>query len=76
MSQTVLGDLRRGVDTLLRAVSPDRSTGEVSATLRPDGGEREDEAHLRDVPDGAGCTEIWEHLSERQASGPEATADD
>lgn len=23
-----------------------------------------DDAHLTDVPDGAGCTEIWEHLSD------------
>jgi len=23
--------------------------------------------HLDDVPDGAGCTEIWETLSERRA---------
>ncbi|MFC6954156.1 hypothetical protein [Halorubellus litoreus] len=23
-----------------------------------------DDAHLRDVDPGAGCTEIWEHLSE------------
>lgn len=23
-----------------------------------------DDAHLRDVEPGAGCTEIWEHLSE------------
>ncbi|WP_162833870.1 hypothetical protein [Haladaptatus cibarius] len=22
--------------------------------------------HLEDVPDGSGCTEIWEHLSERR----------
>ncbi|MGM0591400.1 MAG: hypothetical protein ACQETI_07190 [Halobacteriota archaeon] len=22
--------------------------------------------HLDDLPDGAGCTEIWEHLSERR----------
>ncbi len=21
--------------------------------------------HLRDVPDGCGCAEVWEHLSER-----------
>ncbi|WP_331236657.1 hypothetical protein [Natronorarus salvus] len=28
-------------------------------------GERDD-GHLRDVPVGAGCTEIWEHLSERR----------
>jgi len=23
----------------------------------------EDDAHLADIPDGAGCTEIWERLS-------------
>ena len=27
--------------------------------------DREDAAHLEDVPDGAGCTEIWEHIGER-----------
>lgn len=26
----------------------------------------EDDDHLTDVPDGAGCTEIWEHISERR----------
>ena len=25
-----------------------------------------DDAHLRDVEPGAGCTEIWEHLSENR----------
>jgi hypothetical protein len=25
--------------------------------------------HLSDVEDGAGCTEIWEHLSERREDG-------
>lgn len=34
------------------------------------GGQREqsgdDGDHLEDVPDGAGCTEIWETLSERR----------
>ena len=29
--------------------------------------EREDEEHLEEIPDGSGCTEIWEHLSERRA---------
>jgi hypothetical protein len=24
--------------------------------------------HLADVEEGAGCTEIWEHLSERRAT--------
>lgn len=26
-----------------------------------------DDDHLTDVEPGAGCTEIWEHLSERRA---------
>jgi hypothetical protein len=30
--------------------------------MEPD---REDE-HLADVPDGCGCAEVWEHLSERR----------
>jgi hypothetical protein len=29
-----------------------------------DGGEIENYDHLDDVPDGAGCTEIWEKLSD------------
>jgi hypothetical protein len=28
--------------------------------------EPHDDGHLNDVPDGAGCTEIWEHLSDRR----------
>jgi hypothetical protein len=28
--------------------------------------ERDGESHLDDVQDGAGCTEIWEHLSENR----------
>lgn len=27
---------------------------------------RADDEHLQDVPDGAGCTEIWEHLSKKR----------
>lgn len=26
----------------------------------------EDDDHLADVEEGAGCTEIWEHLSEQR----------
>ncbi|WP_224333601.1 hypothetical protein [Haloprofundus halobius] len=26
-----------------------------------------DDDHLSDLEDGVGCTEIWEHLSERRA---------
>jgi hypothetical protein len=38
------------------------ATDDVDAT---DDEERErDDAHLQDVEPGAGCTEIWEHLSE------------
>ena len=33
---------------------------------------REDD-HLRDVEDGCGCTEIWEHLSEQREA--EASSD-
>lgn len=27
--------------------------------------------HLESVPDGSGCTEIWEHLSERRSGDPD-----
>lgn len=27
--------------------------------------------HLADLPDGSGCTEIWEHLSERRPTEEE-----
>jgi hypothetical protein len=42
----------------------------VSGT-RPQGDEEREETdrdddHLSGVPDGAGCTEIWEHLAERR----------
>ena len=26
-----------------------------------------DRAHLADLPDGCGCAEVWEHLSESRA---------
>lgn len=25
--------------------------------------------HLAEVPDGCGCAEVWEHLSERRSEG-------
>ena len=31
----------------------------------------DDTSHLEEVPDGSGCTEIWEHLSERRGSDEE-----
>ena len=32
----------------------------------PEDAEDRDDAHLQDVEPGAGCTEIWEHLSENR----------
>ncbi|WP_254762315.1 hypothetical protein [Natrinema marinum] len=29
-------------------------------------GEERDDAHLDDIEEGAGCTEIWEHLAEKR----------
>jgi hypothetical protein len=31
--------------------------------------EQDEDDHLAEVPDGAGCTEIWEHLSEDRTDG-------
>ena len=31
-------------------------------------GEDDDLEYLDDIEDGAGCTEVWEHLSERRES--------
>ncbi|GAA0201965.1 hypothetical protein ACFFQF_02150 [Haladaptatus pallidirubidus] len=33
--------------------------------------DRQETDHLEDVPDGSGCTEIWEHLSERRDADEE-----
>lgn len=33
--------------------------------------EQEDDYHLRNLPDGIGCTEIWEHLSEARTEDEE-----
>jgi len=47
------------------------ATEDEDRDTEADGPEGEDEdtdesAHVADVPDGAGCTEIWERLSERR----------
>jgi hypothetical protein len=39
---------------------------EREETVVADEDDEYDDEHLRDVPVGAGCTEIWEHLSERR----------
>ena len=42
----------------------------MTTTTHTDEGSQEDEEavddHLADVEEGAGCTEIWEHLSEQR----------
>ena len=35
----------------------------TNETAEDDSTDPDDEDHLADVPDGAGCTEIWDHLS-------------
>jgi len=45
-----------------------RSDGETDETGVEEDEEIEDaDAHLAGIEDGAGCTEIWEHLSRRRS---------
>lgn len=41
-----------------------------AAECKPESVEQEaeerDDAHLDDIEEGAGCTEIWEHLAEKR----------
>jgi hypothetical protein len=73
---TTLG--RHLLQVVQRRLNAEPLSNRADAVLRADGGEGADtedtDDHLRDVPDGAGCTEIWEYLSEREAS--EARDDD
>ncbi|WP_058366178.1 hypothetical protein [Haloparvum sedimenti] len=39
------------------------AAGDADAAREENAG---DDDHLDDLPEGAGCTEIWEHLSERR----------
>ena len=36
----------------------------------------EETSHLSNLSDGAGCTEIWEHLSEQRAAAEAESEDD
>ncbi|MFB6087637.1 MAG: hypothetical protein ABEJ85_03875 [Haloarculaceae archaeon] len=42
------------------------ATDESDEVDETDEGTTERDDHLADVEDGAGCTEIWEHLSEQR----------
>ncbi|MDB2225133.1 hypothetical protein PM076_03865 [Halorubrum ezzemoulense] len=48
------------------AVSEEESGTEADGSEDDGDGRAEESAHVEDVPDGAGCTEIWERLSERR----------
>lgn len=41
--------------------------GSNADVTRSDDTDGSDDDHLADLPDGSGCTEIWEHLSERRS---------
>ncbi|MEF8825288.1 MAG: hypothetical protein V5A27_02955 [Halapricum sp.] len=45
-----------------------RQTGTDSAEDDAERDEETDRTHLSDVEVGAGCTEIWEHLSEHRSN--------
>ena len=68
MTRLTLAALRWPLAALRRIAPPGRPiAGRRRGSPFADGGTRarEGDDHLRDVPDGAGCTEIWEYLSER-----------
>ena len=46
--------------------SADERDGEDGEEREGDADGPDDAGHLDDVPDGAGCTEIWERRSERR----------
>ncbi|WP_173834876.1 hypothetical protein [Natronorubrum thiooxidans] len=37
-----------------------------SKPIDHDHNDERDDAHLDDIEEGAGCTEIWEHLAEKR----------
>ena len=38
--------------------------------------EHETDEHLEDIADGSGCTEIWEHLSEKRDEESEVAVEE
>ncbi len=42
----------------------EESTDGPARTDTPEDDTDDDTSHLDDLPDGAGCAEVWEHLSE------------
>jgi hypothetical protein len=60
-------DERAATDTeATDQAATDQAVADQAAT-DPDAGDDEDDTgHLDDLPDGAGCTEIWEHISDNR----------
>lgn len=56
----------RGVERDGDADGEDQADGDGDADGEGDGDAGDGSRHLDDVEDGAGCTEIWERLSERR----------
>jgi hypothetical protein len=48
----------------MSGIGPEETTTDVSGDEVADAGD--ERRHLDDVEPGAGCAEIWEHLSERR----------
>ena len=40
--------------------------GQTKKQIDVDDGESPEETHLEEIPDGAGCVGIWEHLSDQR----------
>ncbi|ELY44951.1 hypothetical protein [Natronorubrum sulfidifaciens] len=45
---------------------PDAAEYKPTSTDHEPDSEKRDDAHLSDIEEGAGCTEIWEHLAEKR----------
>lgn len=59
------------------AVEEERDSGgsDDSARRRDGSIPEEEDSHLDDVPVGAGCTEIWEHLADRRRNARDEDSD-
>jgi len=47
-------------------MTDERTETEPTETEPEAGDDEDDTGHLENLPDGAGCTEIWEHISENR----------
>lgn len=47
----------------------DQTADDGSRDAGPEPERERPDAHLEDIEDGCGCTEVWDYLSERRADG-------